>query len=122
MQFAESVEAIAGSGLKGDMHALPGSTRQVLLVELETLNVLKLLPGIIKENITTEGISLMDLELGTRLRIGRAILQITKMCKPCYRMDEIREGLQSEIDGRRGMLAQVVEGGTIRLGDPITLL
>lgn len=122
MQSVDAIEALAGIGLNGDMHALAESTRQVLLVEKETLDGLNLEPGIIKENITTERIGLMKLESGSRLQIGGAVLQITRACKPCYRLEEIRKGLLTEIDGRRGMLARVLEGGIIRVEDTITLL
>jgi MOSC domain-containing protein YiiM len=44
------------------------------------------------------------------------------VCDPCSRMDEIRPGLQTELDGRRGMLARVVRGGEVAAGDEIELL
>jgi MOSC domain-containing protein YiiM len=43
------------------------------------------------------------------------------VCDPCSRMDELRPGLRAELDGKRGMLAHVVEGGEIALGDAIEL-
>ncbi len=42
--------------------------------------------------------------------------------EPCERMEAIRPGLRQELKGRRGMLARIVEGGTVRVGDPIELL
>ena len=120
MQHVESAEAIENLGLKGDKHALPDSTRQVLLIEKETLNALDLSPGIVKENITTEGIALMKLHTKQCLKIGEEVIfEITKACSPCNRMDEIRPGLLRELSGRRGMLARVIRGGTIHRGDPI---
>ncbi len=121
MRQVQSVQAFKGVGLQGDIHALPESTRQILLIEKEILDALELRPGIVKENITTQGIQLTSLRAGQRLRVGNAVLQVTKPCKPCHRMDEIRSGLQAELQGRRGMLARVVEGGTISLGDPVEL-
>jgi MOSC domain-containing protein YiiM len=44
------------------------------------------------------------------------------VCDPCSRMDEIRSGLQAELDGRRGMLARVVESGEVAAGDEVELL
>lgn len=44
------------------------------------------------------------------------------VCDPCHRMDELRAGLRSLLDDRRGMLAHVVEGGEVAVGDPIELL
>src|SRR5512143_609460 len=115
MQPVEEVEAAGNLGLKGDMHALPDSVRQVLLVEQETLDLLGLTPGRVKENITTRGIDLKALKPGDRLAIGRdVVLEITKACHPCSRMEEIRPGLQQELAGRRGMLARVLSGGTLR--------
>jgi MOSC domain-containing protein YiiM len=49
-------------------------------------------------------------------------MEITMVCDPCHRMDELRAGLRSQLDGRRGMLAHVVDGGEIALGDEIELL
>ncbi|HXG37922.1 MAG TPA: MOSC domain-containing protein [Bacteroidota bacterium] len=122
MQSRESVEALTALGLKGDIHAIEESTRQVLLIDQETLQELGLTPGQVKENITTAGIALAQLKQGQRLRIGTAVLQITKPCSPCSRMDEIRPGLQDELRGRRGILARVLQGGTIRVGDSIDML
>ncbi len=53
---------------------------------------------------------------------GEVVLKITGPCAPCARMDEIRPGLRLELDGKRGMLASVVRGGTIRVGDAISVL
>ncbi len=47
------------------------------------------------------------------------ILETTKPCTPCERMDEIRMGLQEQLQGKRGMLARVIRGGEIRAGDEI---
>jgi len=109
-------------GLKNDMHAIPDSSRQVLLLEKETLDELGLETGIVKENITTSGIRLMGLPHKARLLIGvSAVLEVTKPCSPCFRMDELRPGLLKKIGGRRGMLARVIFGGEIRMGDYITV-
>ncbi len=107
-------------GLDGDRHAKPKSRRQVLLIEAEILDALGLEPGQVKENITTRGIALGSLPVNTRLLAGdSAELWITGPCAPCRRMDEIREGLQEELRGRRGVLAWVKRGGSIHLGDRI---
>src|SRR5207247_4383219 len=79
MQAVEHAEAIANVGLKDDRHALAGSPRQVLLIEKETLEMLDLKPGQVKENITTIGMSLMDLAYKTQLMIGdEVVLEVTK--------------------------------------------
>jgi MOSC domain-containing protein YiiM len=123
MELIHEAECIENLGIKDDRHALPDSSRQVLLVEKETLDVLGLKAGQVKENITTQGIELMQLPFKQRLKIGsEVILEITKACSPCSRMEEIRKGLMQEIAGRRGMLARVVTSGIIRIGDSIELL
>jgi len=116
----EYAEAVEKTGLKGDVHALPDSSRQLLLIERETLDHFDLEPGQVKENITTAGIALMSLPRGCRLHIGTdVVMEITKTCSPCSRMDEIRPGLRLKLAGKRGMLARVISGGIIRRGDSI---
>jgi MOSC domain-containing protein YiiM len=120
MNKVGSAEAIENLGLKGDRHALPDSSRQILMIEQETLNELGLSPGAVKENITTTGVVLMKLPYKERLLLGGdVILEITKPCSPCSRMEEIRPGLGQELAGRRGILARVIRGGVISVGDPI---
>ena len=60
--------------------------------------------------------------VGQRVKVGEAVFEITMVCDPCHRMDELREGLRAELEGKRGMLAHIVEGGEIALGDEIVLL
>lgn len=122
MKAAEQINAVADRGLDGCAHGRPGSKRQVLLMDVETLELLNLQPGQIKENITTSGLKVQELRRGQRLRIGEAVLEVTLHCGPCKRMDDIRPGLEKELRGRRGMLCRVVQGGLIRRGDPIELI
>jgi MOSC domain-containing protein YiiM len=119
MEAVPALRVEAGYGIVGDSHARAGSSRQVLLMDLETLEALDLRPGAVRENITVRGLSLHALQPGDRLRIGEALLEITKPCTPCGRMDEIRPGLQEALWGRRGMLARVLESGWILPGAPI---
>ena len=120
MNKVGSAEAIENLGLKEDRHALPDSSRQILMIEQETLDDLGLSPGAVKENITTSGIVMMNLPYNKRLQLGGdVILEITKPCSPCSRMEEIRPGLQRALAGRRGILARVIRGGVISVGDPI---
>ena len=121
MKPLDAVLAVENLGLEGDRHAKPDSHRQVLLVEAETLEKLGLRVGEVKENITTRGIALMSLPAGTQLHIGEAVLQVTAECKPCERMEELRPGLRQVLAGQRGVLARVAQGGTLRVGDPITV-
>jgi len=122
MEELLEVEAIHEVGFAGCAHARPGGKRQVLLVDRETLDALELSPGIIRENVTTEGLNVNGLREGESLRIGEALLEVTMACTPCSQMDDVRRGLRREIRGRRGMLCRVVKGGIIRRGDPIEKL
>ncbi len=121
MREAEEVEAIADRGLAGCIHGRPGSKRQVLLMDVETLTALGVEPGRVKENITTRGLRLHKLAQGERLWVGEALLEVTGPCGPCHLMNEIRAGLQEELRGRRGVLCRVVKGGRIRKGDKVTV-
>ncbi len=119
MQEYDEVFAIENKGLRDCIHGRAGSSRQVLVMDLETLEEFGIAPGLARENITTRGIALSSLSLGQRLRVGEAMLEVTKTCTPCHLMDEIRQGLQEEIRGRRGLLCRVVEPGRIRRGDRV---
>lgn len=77
-------------------------------------------PGEVRENIVTRGIDLASLVPGTRLRVGSAVLEITKPCEPCAFIDSLRPGLRARIGNRRGMLARVSASGEVRLGDPVS--
>jgi MOSC domain-containing protein YiiM len=120
MQPVRSANVVEGLGIEGDKHANAASKRQVLLADKEALDAVGVLPGTIKENVTVEGVDVMQLPPGTRLRLGRsAVLEITAICEPCFRMDEIRDGLKQELESRRGMVSIVVQGGIINIGDAI---
>jgi MOSC domain-containing protein YiiM len=123
MQAAAAARFVADLGIEGCHHARAGSRRQVLLIEEETLDDFGLERWILKENLTTRGIDLTSLPVDTRLRLGPDVeLWITGPCHPCDLMDEIRAGLKDEIRGRRGVLAWVKRGGTVRVGDAIEVL
>jgi MOSC domain-containing protein YiiM len=119
MEELREVQAVADFGLEGCAHAQPGGARQVLLVDRETLEAMDLRPGILWENITTDGLNVNSLPIGQQLRVGGALLEVTMVCTPCNQMERIRPGLRRELWGRRGMLCRVLDGGIIRAGDPI---
>jgi MOSC domain-containing protein YiiM len=119
MEEVETVEVVADLGFAACAHARKAGTRQVLLVDKETLDAMELRPGVIRENITTEGLNVNGLVLGQRLRIGTVLLQVSAVCTPCDQLEKVRPGLRREMYGRRGMLCRVLEGGTIRAGDAI---
>ena len=117
----ERRQAIAGQGLEGCAHANPPK-REVLFASKEHLDSVNVEPGAIRENITVDGADVEKWPVGQRVRVGAAEFEITMVCDPCHRMDELRDGLRAELQGRRGMLARVVEGGEVAVGDEITLL
>ena len=119
MREFEEVFAVENKGFQHCIHGRSGSARQVLVMDLETLEEFGIAPGRVRENITTRGIALGTLPLGQRLRTGEVLLEVTKPCEPCHQMDEIRQGLQEAIRGRRGLLCRVVKPGRIRRGDRI---
>lgn len=122
MREMEEVLAVVERGLAGCAHGRPRSRRQVLLMDLETLEQMGIPAGAVKENVTTRGLAVQGLKGGQRVRVGEALLQVAAPCEPCWRMDEIRQGLQQELRGRRGVLCRVIEGGRIRRGDRIEAL
>jgi MOSC domain-containing protein YiiM len=122
MKEVDEVEAVCNKGFRYCAHGRPGSTRQLLLMAIEDLVDLGLLPGMVKENLTTRGLKLGQLKRGQRLSLGSALVEIIGPCQPCGRMDELRPGLQEALRGRRGVLCRVVAGGIIRRGDRIELV
>jgi MOSC domain-containing protein YiiM len=119
MEELQEVRAVREVGFEGCAHARPGGKRQVLLVDRETLEAMNLTPGILRENITTDGLNVNGLEAGQQLRIGETRMEVSIVCTPCDEMEKIRQGLRKELWGRRGMMCRVIEGGTIRRGDAI---
>jgi len=119
MEEVAEVRALQDSGLEGCAHARTGSPRQVLLVDSETLELMELSPGVIRENITTRGINVNGLDEGQLLQVGAAQLEVSMVCTPCDMLEKVRPSLRREIRGRRGMLCRVVAGGMIRQGDRI---
>jgi len=115
-----SVVAISGRGLEGDRHARAGSGRQVLLLDAAVLAAEGLAPGVLRENLTLEGIGVDGLAAGTRLRVGDGVvLRVEGPCEPCAFVEGVRPGLRARLEGRRGTLATVEAGGTLRVGDPV---
>jgi len=118
----EEATAISGMGLEGDRSCRADNVRQVLLMDKETLDRMDLAPGQIKENITTSGMDLSVAKAGHVFFIGDEVtMEVVGDCEPCGKMDAIRPGLREGLDGRRGMLAIVINGGSIKVGDSIRL-
>jgi len=110
---------VENSGLGGCAHARPNGGRQVLRMDIETLRAMDLAPGLIRENITTEGLDVNALQIGQRLRVGEVEREVSTPCEPCELMETIRTGLMEELAGRRGRLCRVLKGGVVRRGDEI---
>lgn len=113
-------------GLEGDAHA-GAWHRQVSLLALESIRKmqergLKVGPGDFAENITTEGVDLLALPVGTRLEVGPALLEVTQIGKECHTRCAIYYQAGDCVMPREGIFARVLRGGTVRPGDPIVIL
>ena len=117
----DRVRAVAGHGFEGCAHANPPK-REVLFVSQEHLDELEVQAGTIRENITVAGDDVEQWPIGQRVRAGEAVFEITMVCDPCERMEALRPGLRKRLEGKRGMLARVVEGGDVAVGDDLSLL
>ena len=109
--------AITGEGLQNDVSR--GRTRrQVLIVDTQTIKEFGLSPGTLRENIILEGQGLSGAQRGTIIKLGSAKkLEVTLDCAPCDNLDDIKTGLQDDIEGKRGTLCRVLDGGVISVGD-----
>ena len=121
MEELQEARALEDVGLEGCAHARPQGKRQVLLMDRETLDFFELAPGIVRENVTTEGLDVNGLTIGQRLQIGDAELQVSAVCDPCEQIEALRPGLQAAMQGRRGMLCRVVRGGLMKRGDEVVV-
>ena len=115
-------------GIEGDAHAGKWH-RQVSLLAKESIDKAKgmrtdgLCHGIFAENLTTEGIELHTLPVGTRLRIGNdVLLEVTQIGKECHDGCAIRELVGQCIMPKEGVFARVERGGIVRAGDEITVI
>jgi MOSC domain-containing protein YiiM len=105
-------------GIEGDAHAGTWH-RQVSLLANEDIQTMRgkgveIRCGDFAENITTEGIELAALPVGTRLHLGEAILEVTQIGKECHRGCAIFQAVGDCVMPRRGIFAKVIHGGTIR--------
>ena len=123
----DRVEAVAGYGLAGDHYASKNNgKRQVTLIQAEHLEaVAKLLgksevrPAGVRRNILVSGINLYALR-DRRFRIGDTVLEGTGTCDPCSRMEEaLGAGGYNSMRGHGGIIARIVDGGMIQLGDVV---
>ncbi|MER6982616.1 MOSC domain-containing protein [Streptomyces carpinensis] len=144
----DSITLLAGLGVEGDVHAgvtvkhrsrvaqdpTQPNLRQVHLIHEELFTEVagvgfQVTPGQLGENITTRGIDLLALPVGTLLRIGdEAVLEVTGLRNPCLQIDRFQDGLLKQVVGRdpagnivrkAGIMSVVREGGVVRPGDMI---
>jgi MOSC domain-containing protein YiiM len=145
-----SIRLLLGLGVAGDAHSgatvqhrsrlkrTPGAPnlRQVHLLHAELHDELAaagfaVTPGELGENVTTRGIDLLALSVGTRLRLGEdAVVELTGLRNPCAQLDGLQPGLMAatlerDATGRlvrkAGVMAIVVAGGDVRPGDAIAV-
>ena len=121
MRVVDQVEAIANTGLRDDANA-GRSKRQVLIIERELLDEFQLPIGDVRENIAVEGITLAGTPAGVRMRVGQALLEVTLDCAPCEFIEAKLPGLRKAMEGKRGTLFKVIEGGEINVGDAIEVV
>lgn len=122
----ESVRLRCNHGIEGDAHA-GNWHRQVSLLADESVDRMRTkLPdiaiGAFAENILTEGIELFTLPVGTRMRVGEVLLEVTQIGKECHKGCAIRNLIGDCVMPREGIFAIVLEEGTVRAGDEIVLL
>lgn len=122
MEAHERRQAIEDFGLDGCAHARPGGRRQVLFASVEHLQAVEVEPGAIRENLTVEGDDVEQWAVGQRVAIGEAEFEVSMVCDPCERMEQLRPGLREQLQGRRGMLARVVKSGNVAVGDEVRVL
>jgi MOSC domain-containing protein YiiM len=121
----ESVLAVAGKGLAGDRHfheegAPPGQA--LTLVEAEVVEDVGLAAGETRRQLTVRGVKLNEL-VGERFRVGEVECYGVELCEPCSHLEQLtRPGIIKELAHRAGINADIVVGGTIRVGDPVTTL
>jgi MOSC domain-containing protein YiiM len=114
-------------GVVGDAHADCLTHRQVSLLAIESIDKMRakgfdLQPGDFAENITTRGVELTSLPIGTRLQVGaKVVLEMTQIGKECHASCEIRRLVGDCIMPREGVFARVIHGGRVKAGDNITI-
>ena len=121
------VHLIPNHGIAGDAHA-GNWHRQVSLLGEESVAKVQskvsyeLLPGAFAENILTEGICLYELPVGTLIKIGSALCQVTQIGKECHNHCAIREATGDCVMPREGIFVKVLREGTARFGDPVSVV
>lgn len=116
---------VVDGGLTGDAHADCATHRQVSLLAIESIDKmramgLKVGPGSFAENLTTEGIELVTLPIGTRLSIGKdVVLEVSQIGKECHTPCAIYRQAGTCVMPTEGIFGKVIRGGTVKNGDTI---
>ncbi len=119
------IDVRAHHGIVGDAHAGDWH-RQISLLADESVDAMRALgltlaPGAFAENVLTRGIELKSLPIGTRLRVGETLLEVTQIGKECHGDCEIKKTAGKCVMPTEGIFAVVVEEGRIQGGDPIAI-
>ena len=123
----EKIELKINHGIVNDAHAGDWH-RQISLLDLSSFDKMhnrasvELKPGIFAENITTEGIDLWHLPVGTRLEIGETLLEITQIGKECHRHCQVFQQVGDCVMPREGIFVKVIKEGTVRAGQDIKII
>ncbi len=114
-------------GLVGDAHSNSQTHRQVSLLAQESIDKMKDMgldvhPGDFAENITTSGIELVTIPIGTRIQVGDSIMEITQIGKECHNHCAIYLQAGDCIMPREGIFARAITGGKVKTGDKVKIL
>lgn len=114
-------------GIESDAHFGKSEIKQVSLLADESVDQmramgLELSAGVFAENITTKGIELKNLPIGTRLKIGETIQEVSQIGKTCHSGCAIKQATGTCVMPKEGIFTKVIVGGTVRPGDPIDIL
>ena len=118
----EKAELRVGHGIAGDAHAGVWH-RQISILGIDSVNRLRdrvsveIKAGDFAENILIEGIEIYTLPVGTKLRIGTALVEITQIGKECHADCAIRQQAGDCVMPREGVFAKVLENGAVKPGD-----
>jgi MOSC domain-containing protein YiiM len=113
-------------GIEGDAHAGPWH-RQVSLLAWESIQKMRDLglnvgSGSFAENITTRGITLVDLPVGTQLRMGETEVEVTQIGKVCHERCAIYYQAGDCVMPREGIFVRVLKGGSVKVGDALEVI
>lgn len=113
---------LVGDGHAGKWHRQVSLLSQESIDKMTKLGVPDLVPGKFAENLTTEGIVLHELPVGTRLKIGDTIQEVTQIGKECHTGCEIKTKVGKCIMPTEGIFTKIIQGGSIKAGDEIIIL